>query len=207
VRYWQPKTFKRRPLVSLVIASYVVDDPRRIDAQLSLLYCLRAQTYRNWQAVVVHDGPDGGRLDRVRKAMADDERIRVVAAPERKQCFGHPWRLWAVKKCTTGEYVGMANEDNWYAPVYLEALLHELVNLGGDFAYCDMVHSHKEWKPLETRPVRGRIDVGGWIAARVLVTNTPWTDMDFAGDATYIQALTGKARNIRKVKAHLFVHN
>jgi len=136
-----------------------------------------------------------------------DPRVKVISTPERKQQFGHPWRKWAIEKHTTGAYVGMANDDNWYAPVYFESMAHELFNIGGDFAYCNMVHSHKLWKPFETKPTKGRIDVGCWMAKRELVVGTPWTDMSFNGDGTFVEAMIAKARNVRKLKEYLFVHN
>ena len=57
IRMWKSRPVRGEPRVSLVVASYLGDDPRRTDALMCLLYSLKAQTYPRWEAVVVHDGP------------------------------------------------------------------------------------------------------------------------------------------------------
>jgi hypothetical protein len=209
MRYWakQNKKIRGQPLLSMTIASYLNEDPRRLDALTCLLYSFKAQTYAKWTATVVHDGPcqNGFNLSAYLKQAIGDKRISVVTTPERLMHHGHPYRREQAL-LTQGDYLGFTNDDNYYAPVYFEWMLSELT-AGADFVYCDMVHSHKLWQPFKTEPRYKKLDMGGFVASRQLVELTPWTDFSFKGDGTFIDALQVRARKVVKVPATLFVHN
>lgn len=206
---WEPKPITGSPKVSMVIAAY-----HRPDPLASLLYSLRSQTYPNWEAVIVHDGA-GKSAKQVVEAI-QDPRIRFVETTERRGNYGHPWRSYGIS-LATGDYIGLSNDDNWYAPVYFEWMLSVLTTQQAQFAYCDMVHSHQQWKfyPTQhrrfrlfpTRPKKGTLDLAAWIAEASLVKNTEWTDFSFDGDGTFIEALTAKCAKVLHVPGCLFVHN
>lgn len=205
IRMWKSKVIRGDPRVSLVVASYLVDDKRRVDSLMCLLYSLKAQTYPNWQAIVVHDGPMPRPVwDLV--CQCDPVRICVVETSERKGQFGHPWRRWGIDR-STGQYVGLSNDDNYYAPVYFEAMLAAIQENEAQLAYCDLVHSHRHWDVIRSKPARGFVDAGNWIVSADLAKATPWTDMGFAGDWTYFQELHRKAKRVVKVPGVFFVHN
>jgi len=211
MRFWDPKKYPvvGEPIVSMAIASYLHGDPRRFSSLASLLCSLKAQSWEKWEAVVVHDGKAPELPAFLRTVIDTDPRIAFVETAERKQIHGHPHRAWAIETLCKGTYACFSNDDNWYAPAYFQWLLHLLTTHSADFAYCDMIHSHQKWKPLSTKPVRGHIDVGGFIASRKLMLRHPWSSQywDFSGDGRYIQLLTTKGRVIKADKAHLFVHN
>lgn len=210
MKNWKTLPVKGTPLVSLAIACYLdgPDRERRRHQLTGLAASLAAQTWANWEAVIVHDGTgDGSSL--AGEIARYDARLSVWATPERKQQYGHPWRHRAIREHTRGEYVGFANDDAWFAPVFFEALLSRLTTTKARLAHCDLIHSHGLWKLLSTEPRRGRLDVGGWLAARDVVLGTPWTSYEFHGDGLYINALAtklGRAR-IAKVPNVLYVHN
>jgi glycosyltransferase involved in cell wall biosynthesis len=197
--FWRPLPVPGKPKVSVAIAAY-----RQTDQLVCLLYSFRAQTYDNWEAIVVHDGP--GPDTRAVIEQIGDPRIRLLETPERKGQFGHPWRQLGIDACT-GSYLGLSNGDNYYAPVYFEWMLHVLVTRDADFAYCDMVHSHHHWAYFPTVPRKSGLDLGAWIGKASLVKATPWRDMSFAGDGTFIEDLLPKARAIIHIPRCLFVHN
>jgi hypothetical protein len=190
-----------------VIAAYLAEDRRQDAALRSLLWSLEAQTYPHWRAVVVHDGPLPARLAGLPENLSRKfPRVTMAVTPKRLGQSGHPHRhAWACK--TEGEFVGFTNQDNYYAPVYLEWTVSKLVVEKADLAYCDMVHSHQLWRPFTTAPKPGRIDLGCYLARRGLVAATPWTDHSFRGDGTYFEQLAKRARKVVKVPATLFVHN
>ncbi len=188
-----------RPKVSVAVATY-----EQTDELACLLYSFKAQTYDHWEVVVVHDGP--GPKARAVVAHMNDARVRLIETPERKGQYGHPWRQLGIDACT-GDYIGLSNGDNYYAPVYFEWMLSVLTTAGADFAYCDMVHSFVQWRALATRPEKGGLDLGAWIARAGLVKATPWWDMGFVGDGTFIDDLLSKAQGVVHVPACLFVHN
>jgi glycosyltransferase involved in cell wall biosynthesis len=201
IRFWNKLEVPGNPKVSIGIAAY-----NRPDTLSCLLYCLKSQTYENWEAVVMHDGPN----PRVRAAVAhiDDPRVRYFESEKRKGQFGHPNRPQTISLCT-GDFIGLTNDDNYYAPVYFEAMLYALYSAGADFAYCDMIHSYWRYCYFVTQPRKNRCDLGAWIARSYLVKNTPWHDMDFAGDGTFIDdmvARCGYGRTIH-VPMCLFTHN
>jgi hypothetical protein len=199
IRGWDPLPVPGRPLVSLAVAAY--GEP---DELACLLYSLRCQTYDRWEAVVVHDGPGPAARDVVTRL--NDPRVRLVETPERKGQYGHPWRRLGIDACS-GDFMGLSNADNYYAPVYFEAMLSALVTQGADFAYSDMVHSYLRWGALRTRPEKGHLDLGAWVARAGLVKATEWWDLGFMGDGTFIEDLLEKARKVVHVPGCLFVHN
>lgn len=211
IRGWKTRQVKGNPLISITIASYLCEDPRRWDSLQCLLYSLKAQTYTNWEALIIHDGPLGHDHETVKKwTMVEDigepQHIQLFEMPERRARFGHPWRSAGLAK-TRGDLVCMSNDDNYYMPTFFEWMAAELSPPKVDFAYCDCIHSHKQWVPMKTELKRGKIDLGCWMADGNLVRGTPWTDFNFAGDWSYIQQLVAGARKVVKVPGTLFVHN
>lgn len=197
----------RRPVASFAVASYLNEEARRADALACFLYSVRAQTYPNWEVVVVHDGPvktDYGR--KVWEQFSDDPRFRMIETPVRKGDHGHHWRQLGIES-TTGDFVAMGNDDNYVAPTFVEAMLSALTVDGADFTFCDMLHSHRGWQKIDSRIERGKIDVGNWMAAAKLVKSVPWTRTEFAADWFYVEALKKKARKVVKVQNTLFCHN
>jgi glycosyltransferase involved in cell wall biosynthesis len=198
-RNWTPLPIPGRPKVSIVVATY-----QQTDELACLLYSFKAQTYDNWEIILVHDGPDPEA--RAVVARVGDARIRLIETPERKGQYGHPWRKLGIDGCT-GDYIGLSNADNYYMPVYFEWMLSALVTQNAEFAFCNMVHSYLHWGPFTTRPEKGGLDLGAWIAKASLVQATPWWDMGFMGDGTFIEDLLRKARGVVHVPGCLFVHN
>lgn len=208
MRYWnrKPHPVPGEPLVTMLVASYLTDDLRREASLRCLLASFEAQTYKNWQAVVVHDGPVTRGTFSEDDPIGDSGRVNLVQTPERLGQFGHPHRHKFASQVESG-WVGFTNDDNYYMPVYFEAMLSEALSKGADFVYCDMVHSHQMWKPFRTQPRCSRLDLGGFLARVELVKRTPWTDFSFRGDGVYIDALVANSGKIAKVDATLFVHN
>lgn len=222
IRMWKPRPIRpvdgggRMPKVSLVVASYLNEDHRRLQSLLCLLYAVRAQTYPHWEVLVVHDGPVTSasalkELDRIDRhvtggGIRKNPQFHLLEMDERKGQFGHPYRKAGID-AATGDYVGLSNDDNYYAPVYLEWMVSELQAKQAQLALCSMVHSHRQWQGIDGRPARGSVDAGSWLADAALAKATPWTDMGFAGDWTYFNALHKKAARTVKIGSYLFVHN
>jgi glycosyltransferase involved in cell wall biosynthesis len=196
---WTPLEVPGNPKVSLAVAAY-----QSPDSLAGLIYALKGQTYSNWEAIVIHDGP-GPQVKAVVESIREP-RVRWIETEERRGHWGHPWRQFGIDQCT-GQFIGLTNDDNWYAPTYFEWMLHQLSRDKADFAYCNMVHSHQQWKYFPTRPKRGCCDLGAWIGSAELVRATPWPGNDFESDGDFIEALAKKARRTTHVPGCLFVHN
>ncbi len=196
---WNPLHIPGRPKVSLAVTAY-----RQPEALGCLLWSLKAQTYDRWEAIIVHDGPGAACRELVERI--GDSRIRFLETAERSGLWGNPLRDCSVEACT-GDYIGMSNDDNYYAPVYFEWMLHALAESKADFAHCNMVHSLFQWNAFATQPRKHGCDLGAWIAKSELVKSTPWRDMSYDGDGTFIEELRQKAARIVHVPGYLFVHN
>ncbi len=205
MRFWKPRAFKVRPLLSVVVAAFTRDDPRLQAALLCLVHSFRAQTYAQWEMLVIHDGPGSGMGGHFKRL--DDPRVTLRETEERKHNFGHPHRQGGID-AARGDWLMLTNGDNYYAPTFVEALLHEAVTKKSDLAYCDMVHSHKQWKPMSCQPRYRFLDLGGLVVKTALARQVPFNRTNFAADGDWINRLAAKARGkIAKVTATLFVHN
>ncbi len=208
MRNWTTRSTPNNPMVGIVIAAYLVEDARRWRSLCCLIHALRAQTYRHWKALVVHDGPLG--LDpKNEHRIADlegDDRVRFQVTSRRLAQFGHPHRHAAAVGLEC-DIVGFQNDDNYICPVFLEALVHALTAGKADLAYCDAVHSHRQWLPVTGMLVRGRIDLGQFLVRKKVVVDTPWKDFSFAGDWKYIEALSRKCKRTTHVRGHFLTHN
>lgn len=186
------------PKVSMIIAAY--QRPKQI---LVCLHSLLVQTHQNFELIVVHGGP-GTSVKRVVDAL-HDARVTFHETLNHDD-FGNSSREFGTK-LATGSWIGQINDDNYYAPIYFEWMLSELIRNDAQFAYCNMVHSHYAWMPLETHPVPCRIDAGGWICRADLVKRTPWaTTHEITSDGEYAEALARQCRTV-KILGCLFVHN
>jgi glycosyltransferase involved in cell wall biosynthesis len=189
------------PKISMIVAAY--DRPRHI---LVCLNSLIVQTHDNIEIIVVHDGPGS----RVREAVAriDDPRIRYYETGTRAGPMhqGHQSREYG-SQLATGDWIGHTNDDNYYAPVYCEWMLSELLRNDADFAYCNMIHSHYSWQPFDTTPLPCRIDAGGWICKASIVKRTPWRNKTCeTADGEYASELAQQSKVV-KVPGCIFVHN
>lgn len=207
MRYWsrnRPAKIPGNPLVEVLAAAYVVEDERLRDALACFVYSMRAQTWRNWKLKILHDGPGSGMFKFF--SGLHDPRVEFQETAERRGKFGHPWRQQAIA-ASRGDYITLTNADNYYAPVFVEAMLGALVHQRADFAYCNFVHSHQNWKFFKSEPRKSKLDLGAWMARGDLVRGVPFDSFEFNGDGQYIDRLTAKAGKIVKLDQSLLVHN
>jgi len=212
MRYW--KKFKEQskfPPVDKLKVGVAVATYRQSHSLDALLLSFQAQTHRNFQIVVAHDGPwDPQHINDLRFKYSTDDRFSFVHSPERKNQYGHNLRemvrVGLAQRC---DLVGFTNGDVYYAPTYFEWMASEMLKREAAFGFCNLIHSHKLWQPMKTELRRGKIDVGCFLADAGLVAETAWTSTEFAADWTYIEALTRglDAKDIAKIDGYLYVHN
>lgn len=193
---------EHRPLVSMVVAAY--EQPRDL---ITTLHCFLVQTLQDFEVLVVHDGPGPAALREAVLALGD-RRITYHETPVRNNDWGNSSKEYG-SNLARGRYIGHSNDDNYYAPVYFEALVAAIERDGADFAYCNMVHSQHGYAAFDTAPYHGRIDGGGWLCRAEVVKATPWPEPKSNGyaDGLYVEALVRHCHRVTKVPAFLFVHN
>jgi len=192
-----------------MLVSCYLKGNNRADNLLSLLYAFRAQTFRDWEVVVVHDGPGDEELDAVKRLLPPDERFRFYSTPTWAGRWGHPNREWGLS-LTTGSLIGLANDDGWYAPVYLEQMVR-IFNAGADYVYCNMLHNARAYQVLDSNLKINEIDMGNWMSRRAFVLAAPWRDFSYTGDGVFAidvaTAVYGAGGHIEKLTDVLFAHN
>jgi hypothetical protein len=211
MRFWKPKRVPGAPIVGLGVAAHFADE-RQLYACWGLACALKAQTWPRWRAHIIHDGPTLPlpSIVGLLTFLASDPRFTYEPTAERKKQFGHPHRQRALDYLTgVCDWVGLTNQDNYYAPSYFEMMLGEAhaAKTPVDFVYSDMVHSHRLWKPMVTKPKKSHLDLGAWLARSELVKQVPFDQTGFAADGDYIDRLVKRAKGLAKVNAALFVHN
>lgn len=216
MRYWKTRDIQENQRVGIGVATYVESEHSHRAALLrTLVACFRAQTWQNWKMVIMHDGPflhNHGMLKFFTEEISSDPRVTVVETKERKKQFGHPWRQSALDAlCGTCQWVMLTNDDNYYAPVFLEWMLFTGVSTpkpGCDMVHCDMIHSHKHWRHMSTVPKYRQMDLGGFMVRSSVAKAVPFDRNEFNADGDWINRLAAKCKGrIQKVPAVLFVHN
>ena len=98
-----------RPLVSTIIPAY-----NAATTIGSTLASLRAQTFTNWEAIVIDDGSTDNTADTVNAI--DDPRIRVIRYPNAGQAEGRNRGIqWA-----KGDFIAFLDADDWWTPEKLD---------------------------------------------------------------------------------------
>ena len=206
MRYWKKKNIPKELRVSIVAAAYTIGERRLTEALMCFVHSIKAQTWNNWELILVHDGPNLDLISELRHIIKSDNRVKLICTEERRAKFGHPWRTFGIGEAT-GDYIGLSNADNYYAPTYIEDMLNVLVNGKVDFVYCNMIHSHKNWAPFKTLPKKSSIDLGAWICSASIVKSTKWPSYEFNSDGIFIEQLVKKCKKTAKLNQYYLIHN
>ena len=167
---------------------------------------LIAQTHKNWELIIIHDGPNKQVEEWIE--MMGDERIKYHETEKRYNDYGHTLRAIGLGYVTDGDFILHTNADNYYVPVFLEDMIAHIGD--EDVAiYCNMIHSHKDYTVFNSYLTRAAIDCGAilWDARKALELG--WKSTEFHADWLLVEDAIkayGKER-IKKVSFPYFVHN
>ncbi|HEY2629800.1 MAG TPA: glycosyltransferase, partial [Usitatibacter sp.] len=188
------RTPRPEPRVSMVVRLKYAPDRMK-----AFILSMQRQRYDNWELVFVTDGPNPFALEVAEET--GDARIKIVQTSNALGRWGHPHRQAGIN-ASTGEMIGLSNDDNYYVPGYLEQMVNALEDEGSELVMCSMLHSYWGWKQLDAGH-----DLGSWIARRDLVLRTPWSGDHFFYDADYVALLKKNASKISVIDRPLFIHN
>jgi hypothetical protein len=205
MRYWKPKKITKDWCPGFVVATY--EQALQLPC---LVASLKSQTYQRFKVLLAHDGPATEATRRAALVAVDgDPRFTWTETGARADRFGHnmrgPGLRWLSQQGC--QILGTCNGDGYYAPVYLEWLVWMLEATGAQLAYCDLIHSHKLWKPMRTALRRGQIDCCCWLARDTLALKHPWDNLTFAGDWHFLEKMLRGQPRVAKVEAYLACHN
>lgn len=166
------------------------------------------QTYKNWELLLIHDGPNETGLEMLVNTINDD-RIKYIETPARVGNWGHSYRSEYIQKAT-GDYIHITNADNHLTPVFLEYMLKGFGD-GVVATYCEsMVHSYKAWQVIPCSLKRGYLDCAGVIVKASAAKQVGWHNTtEHSADWLYFQDLITKfgAKAFVKIKGCLLIHN
>ena len=57
MRFWKDLNLQTKDKIRIVAASYLNENTKRYKSCKSFIYSLLAQTYENFELIIVHDGP------------------------------------------------------------------------------------------------------------------------------------------------------
>jgi len=178
---------------------------------ISSLIC---QLYKNWEMVLIHDGPNETGL----KDFITDKRIKYIETKERGGKWGHPLRQWALKEVKEGrmavdsDYIVITNGDNYHMPEYCSYMLEGFTNNPEAVAvYCsDMIHNYVHWNVIPCSPKLGYIDCAGVMVRKDVAGSIGWRDIEsHSSDWTYFEDIIKKhgIGSFIKIPGCLLVHN
>ena len=206
------RAWARRPgALHIVTVAY-----RRPHGIHVLLNSFLAQTSMNWTMHIVHDGPDE-EMERIFKEYATlwPRHISYEFTDQRHNDWGHTLRDLGIRQAT-GPYLLITNDDNYYAPIFVQRVLEVLEASSCDGALVDMVHSHPNpgdrtapaYSYFQTEPRLNRADIGCVVIKTTIAQEIGFRDRSFGGDGTYIEDAS-KRPGFRwaKIPQVLFVHN
>ncbi|MBD3882075.1 glycosyltransferase family 2 protein [Phormidium tenue FACHB-886] len=175
-----------------------------------LVHALQLQSHKNWQLILIHDGPNSTGLQETVEQLKD-ERVTYHETTTRHNDWGHTLRqegLEKIKNGFSGDYVIITNADNYYAPCFIESMLKALKR-DTVAVYCNMVHSHRSWNIVSSLLRRKFIDCGCVMVKRDVALEVGWQSKDFAADWFYVKDILAKypKSSFSKVNKPLFVHN
>lgn len=198
-----PVVSKSMPLVTFICPAYN-NYPQIISSLLN-------QSYKNWNLLLVHDGPDEFGFGKVVENYKDDPRIKYWATKERSGNWGHSLRQSLINHEAVGEFIVITNADNYHAPSYIEYMLRGFERGRTVATYCShMVHNYKAWQVIPCRLERGYVDCAGVMVRTAAAREVGWRNLtDHSADWLFFRDLItayGANRFIR-VEGCLLIHN
>lgn len=176
-----------------------------------LVHALQLQTHRDWELLLIHDGPNATGLRALMERLGDP-RIRYYESVRRFDDWGHSLRAMGLQAIAAepieGDFVIITNADNYYAPPFVEYMLGA-IDTRAVAAYCPVVHSHRKWTTIDSELRHQFIDCGCVMARRDAALEVGWASREHSADWVYIDAMVRRfgKDGFRKIPNVLFVHN
>ncbi len=147
------------PLVTVVVPTY-----KRFALVQQAIASVMAQTYKNWEIIIVDDGSDDGTAEAIHSM--NDSRIKILEM----QHIGNIAVLRnAGVRAGSGEWVAFLDSDDEWVPQKLEMQLNILLREGKRWGYGGFELMNKE---KHTIPNKAGIyhPISGWIVKELLTT-------------------------------------
>lgn len=196
----------------------VADRPERLPV---LVWSLHAQTYRNWELLVLDQTSDGSAMRYLDTLPETLDAHIAVERVERVGDWGQSAKERAARTATvTGEVFIFPADDAYYVPTALATFVKALER-GADMALCGWlcgsirlsVAGHKVhdngsgYVAKPPTPAVGHVDVGGFMVRRETFLAHGWPDKSHEGDGKLVLALLRSGARLAAVPDILYVKN
>jgi hypothetical protein len=173
------------PLVSIIVPVYNAQDTVETSIR-SLL----AQTWQNIEIIAVDDASNDGSLQVLERLAAGDRRVRVLRSVVNQGAY--PSRNKGLKEAR-GDYVTVADSDDWHHPQKIERQVVHLqhhVNLMANMCAC--IRTRDDLQPMtRNRPFFKHINPSSLLFRRLPVTEAlgAWHAVRFGADTEFFNRL------------------
>ena len=118
------------PLISVIIPIYNAEKYLTMS-----LEALQNQTYKNFEALMINDGSSDNSEKIAAEFAAKDARFKLFS----QQNHGGSASRNKGLELAQGEYIAFLDNDDIYAPVYLEVLLKNMQENNADMSCCSYI--------------------------------------------------------------------
>lgn len=155
-------------LVSIVIPTW-----NRAERLKAALTSVQAQTWSNWEALVVDDGSQDETLAMVERLADQDPRIRLFARAHQGVCAARNTALEAA----AGDFIAFLDSDNTWQPEFLATMLRVMEHRGLAAAYGTLMSETDEGPRYRATQVdREVLTVANHVDLNVLVVRRELMD-------------------------------
>ena len=170
------------PLISVIIPVYNTEKYIH-----KCLDSILAQTYKNWEAILVNDGSPDNCGDICNGYAARDDRFRVIHQENKGVVSARNNAIANAK----GSYLAFVDSDDFIEPTMLEDMIYAATDKKADIVWCNASVIFKEGKqicniifhktPIET--IKGLIThkIPGWLPIK-LINRTFWNRCNIKTD-------------------------
>ncbi|HEY2347907.1 MAG TPA: glycosyltransferase family A protein [Puia sp.] len=154
----------QHPLVTIVIPTY-----NRVDLVQQAVASVIAQTYSNWELMVVNDGSDDGTSDAI--SLLNDPRVIILNLKHKGNIAS--LRNTGVKH-GSGEWLAFLDSDDIWLPEKLEIQLFQLLQKEKRWSYGGYELMNQDMQGIPDKAGKF-IPMSGWIIKEVLTTDASVT--------------------------------
>ncbi|MDA7429586.1 glycosyltransferase [Primorskyibacter aestuariivivens] len=155
------------PTISVIVPVYNVRD--HVAAAIA---SLRAQTFADFEALVIDDGSTDGSGAVAQQAMGDDTRFRLIRQDNRGLSGARNTGLDQAQ----GTFIAFLDSDDRFAPDYLDRLLGALNETGADWVACAVRSCFADGTSHVHSAIHGAADLGAHPVPRRYALSD-WSDV------------------------------
>lgn len=174
-----------------------------------LVWSLLAQTYRNWELLILDQTTDTSAAkyctEALEVAQARGHRVDLLPV-ERRGDWGQAEKERAAEEWASGDALLFPNDDAYYVPAALRLFVEKL-QAGNDLAVCGWLYDLFEYAAMPPNTQVGHIDVGGFMVTREMFARSGWPNKGQTGDGELVQGFLRLGARVGLVPNCLYVKN